>query len=167
MRPTFPIPARLVVMALAALMLLGASFAALANEPMRLPVDVDRLAIVAADGAVRARFDIEIARTGDQHMRGLMYRTDLPENRAMLFVFDAAGQRAFWMKDTPTPLDIIFAAEDGTIVRVARNTVPFSTVPIRSGAPALYVLEVHAGTAEALGIEAGDRLVHPAVGGGG
>jgi uncharacterized membrane protein (UPF0127 family) len=39
-------------------------------------------------------------------------------------------------------------------------------VPIRSGAPALYVLEVHAGTAETLGIEAGDRLVHPAIGGG-
>ncbi|MCR9123823.1 MAG: DUF192 domain-containing protein [Phyllobacteriaceae bacterium] len=146
------------------LVLVAASLVALANEPMRLPVDPAQLAVTSADGKERARFDLEIARTGDEHMRGLMHRTDLPADRAMLFVFDAAGQRAFWMKDTPLPLDIIFAAEDGTIVRVARDTVPFSTVPIRSGAPALYVLEVHAGTTEALGIVAGDRLVHPAIG---
>ncbi|WP_245412723.1 DUF192 domain-containing protein [Oceaniradius stylonematis] len=153
-------------MVLAALMVLGASFAVLANEPMRLPVDPAQLSVLSAEGEVRARFDLEIARTGEQHMRGLMHRTDLPENRAMLFVFEVSGPRAFWMKDTPLPLDIVFAAADGTIVRVARDTVPFSTVPIRSGAPALYVLEVHAGTAETLGIEAGDRLVHPAIGGG-
>lgn len=166
MHPLVSIRSRLTVTALAMLMVVAASLAVLANEPMRLPVDPAQLAVTSVDGEERARFDLEIARTGEEHMRGLMHRTDLPADRAMLFIFDAVGQRAFWMKDTPLPLDIIFAAEDGTIVRVARDTVPFSTVPIRSGAPALYVLEVHAGTAEARGIAAGDRLVHPAIGGG-
>jgi len=166
MHPAIPIRSRLTAIALAVLMVLGASLAVLADEPMRLPVDPAPLSVVAADGEVRARFDLEIARTGDEHMRGLMYRTDLPGDRAMLFVFKAVGQRAFWMKDTPLPLDIVFAAENGTIVRIARNTVPFSTVPIRSGAPALYVLEIHAGTADAFGIAAGDRLAHPAIGDG-
>ncbi|MBO6639543.1 MAG: DUF192 domain-containing protein [Roseitalea sp.] len=152
---------------LALVLVLWAGIASPAAEPMRLPVDPARLEVVATDGTIRGRFDLEIARTGDEHMRGLMHRTDLPADRAMLFVFEAAGQRAFWMKDTPLPLDIVFADQSGAIVRIARHTVPFSTVPVRSGAPALYVLEIHAGTAGALGMRAGDRLVHPAIGSGG
>lgn len=135
-----------------------------ADEPMRLPVDAAALDVIGADGETKARFDLEIARTGAERARGLMHRTDLPEDRAMLFVFDAEAPRSFWMQNTPTSLDIIFADGAGTIVRVAERTVPSSTTPIRSGAPAQYVLEVHAGTAERLGIAAGDRLVHPAIG---
>lgn len=134
-----------------------------AQEPMRLPVDPVALAVVGAEGGRKAEFDIEIARTGAQHMRGLMHRVDLPADRGMLFVFEREALRSFWMRDTPTPLDIVFADARGTIVRIAEGTVPFSTVPIRSGAAARFVLEVHAGTADRFAMGAGDRLVHPAV----
>lgn len=137
---------------------------ALANEPMRLPVDPVPLTVAGADGTQKALFDIEIAASGADRSRGLMYRTDLPEDRGMLFVFDEEGPRSFWMRDTPTPLDIIFADSVGVIVRIARQTVPYSTIPIRSGGPSQYVLEVHAETTERLGIVAGDRLAHPTIG---
>ncbi len=151
-------------LAAVALALVAACWAgsAFAQEPMRLPVDAVPLVVAAPDGAERARFEVEIARTPSQHQRGLMFRTDLPRNRAMLFVFDGEAQRSFWMRNTPTPLDIIYADGQGDIVSIARDTVPFSTRSIPSGAPARYVLEVHAGLTGLLGIRPGDRLRHPA-----
>ena len=133
------------------------------GQPMRLPVDLAQLVIRAPDGSERARFDLEIARSDREHARGLMHRTDLPPDRAMLFVFADDDMRYFWMKDTPSSLDIIFVARDGTILNIARDTVPFSTVPIPSSAPAGFVLEVLAGTAARLSIAPGDRLDHPEV----
>ena len=157
-------PFRTVVPFLLLLFVAAAASPVRAQEPMRLPVDPVALQVVGVDGGTKARFDLEIARTGAQRARGLMHRTDLPGDRAMLFVFDAEAPRSFWMQNTPTSLDIIFADRGGVIVRVAERTVPFSTASIRSGAPARYVLEVHAGTAERLGIAVGDRLEHPAIG---
>lgn len=133
------------------------------GQPMRLPVDLTQLVIRAPDGTEKARFDLEIARTDREHARGLMHRTDMPASRAMLFVFPDDELRYFWMKDTPSSLDIIFVARDGTILNIARDTVPFSTDPIASSGPAGFVLEVLAGTSAQLSIVPGDRLDHPEV----
>lgn len=151
---------------LAAILIAAMLFAlatARAQAPMRLPVDPVALVVVGAEGGRKAQFDIEIARTGAQRMRGLMHRLDLPADRGMLFVFEDEAPRSFWMQNTPTPLDIVFADANGSIVRIARETVPLSTASIRSGGAARFVLEVHAGTAERLGMGTGDRLVHPAI----
>ena len=155
---------RTVLAFLAMVFVLSGLVPAAAETPMRLPVDAVPLVVQGPDGTGKARFDVEVARTGEQHMRGLMHRTDLPIDRGMLFVFQAETPRSFWMQNTPTPLDIVFADAGGVIVRIAQGTVPFSTVPIRSGGPAQYVLEVHAGETGRLGIGAGDRLVHPQIG---
>ena len=134
------------------------------GEPMRLAVDAAPLVIKGPDGSQRAVFDVEIARSDSEHSSGLMYRTDLPANRAMLFAFQDDDQRYFWMKNTPSSLDILFVARDGTVLNIARDTVPFSTEPIPSDGDAGFVLEVLAGTTARLGIVPGDRLVHPEVG---
>lgn len=139
---------------------------ALADTPMRLPVDAAVLAVVDSQGVVKARFSVEIARDHEERSRGLMHRTDLPADRAMLFIFDDVGPRAFWMHNTPLPLDILYADGEGMIVSIAADTTPFSRTAIPSGAPARHVLEVHAGTAARLGIVIGDRLDHPAIGPG-
>ena len=144
-------------------LLLVAASSAYAETPMRLPVDAVPLSISSADGTKRAEFSIEIARTSEQHSRGLMFRTDLPANGAMLFVFPEEQPRAFWMRNTPTSLDIIYADANGRIVSIAERTVPFSTRPIPSGEQAQYVLEVHAGTSGLLGIAPGDLLLHPEI----
>ena len=101
---------------------------------------------------------VEIADDNAERSRGLMYRTDLAANAGMLFLFDAEQPRAFWMKNTPLPLDILYIAGDGRIVAIAEHTKPFSTDPIPSRTPALNVLEVNAGFAKRNGIAVGDRV---------
>ena len=117
------------------------------------------LEIVTKTG-VRA-FSVEMAVTPDQLSRGLMFRTELPDGRGMLFDFKQEQIITMWMKNTPLPLDMIFIRGDGLIVRIAEQTTPFSTTTIPSGAPARAVLEVIGGTARKQGIAPGDRVVHP------
>ena len=47
-------------------------------------------------------------------------------DRGMIFPYDPPQPAAFWMKNTLIPLDIIFIRPDGTIARIAANTVPLS-----------------------------------------
>jgi uncharacterized protein len=116
------------------------------------------------------RFCVELADTAEEQRQGLMFRTDLKPDGGMLFApYPAAGtgpqEASFWMKNTPSPLDIIFIRADRTIARVAENTVPFSEEPVSSGEPVAAVLEVPAGRAAALGIHEGDRVSWPVDGG--
>jgi uncharacterized protein len=116
------------------------------------------------------RFCVELADTAEEQRQGLMFRTDLQPNGGMLFAPYPPGgtgprEASFWMKNTPSPLDIIFIRADGTIARVAADTVPFSEEPVSSGEPVAAVLEVPAGRAAALGIAEGDRVSWPVEGG--
>ncbi|MGK6320609.1 DUF192 domain-containing protein [Sphingomonas sp. DT-204] len=120
--------------------------------------------ITSANG--RHIFTAEIARTPAEQERGLMFRTDLGKDDAMIFVpYPANGgpprEASFWMKNTPTPLDIIFIRADGTIATIAENAVPFSTDPIPSGEPVAAVLEIVGGRAAELGIATGDKVAWP------
>ncbi|MEM0898665.1 MAG: DUF192 domain-containing protein [Pseudomonadota bacterium] len=157
-------PFTLIAFAAVFVLAIATAFAFNSQEPMRLPVDPDRLQILSADqSAQRTEFDLEIADDTRERSAGLMHRTDLPKDRGMLFVWPEASQRFFWMENTPTPLDIIFANGTGQVVRIARDTVPFSTSPIPSGQRAKYVLEIHAGLSSKFGLQVGDLLIHPAI----
>ncbi|MDB5696767.1 MAG: hypothetical protein JWN21_2310 [Sphingomonas bacterium] len=112
------------------------------------------------------RFDVEVVGTAAAQERGLMYRTDLKPNGGMLFWPYPPGGGAprpasFWMKNTPTPLDIIFIRADGTIARLAENTIPFSETPIASGEPVAAVLELVGGRAAETGVSEGDKVSWP------
>lgn len=108
-------------------------------------------------------FRAEIARTPAEQERGLMFRTGLQPDFAMLFApYPAAGggphEANFWMKNTPSPLDIIYIRADGTIARIAENAVPFSETLLPSGEPVAAVLEIPGGRAAELGIGEGDAV---------
>lgn len=110
---------------------------------------------------------VELARTAKEQERGLMFRTDLKPGGGMLFYpYPPDGgpprEANFWMKNTPTPLDIVFIRADGTIARIAENTVPYSEVPVPSGEPVSAVLELVGGQAAVLGLSEGDRVTLPA-----
>lgn len=124
----------------------------------------DDLVAVIATGSSEHRFTIEVADTPDERARGLMFRETMAPDAGMLFDYgsDQTGV-AFWMKNTPLPLDMIFIREDGTITQVAADTTPYSLEPIASREPVRFVLEVNAGTAAKLGITPGGRLRHPRV----
>lgn len=122
---------------------------------------MEDLSIVSAEAT--HEFKVEVASTDRQRAQGLMLRETMAGDHGMLFVFDAEGDRYFWMKDTPLSLDIIFADADGVIVRIAERTTPFSQKIIPSREAAMFVLELNAGQSEKLGISAGDRLVSPSI----
>jgi len=136
--------------------------AAAQEAPMLLPVDAAPLAIMRGEAKI-AQFAIEVADDSDERSRGLMFRTEFPDDRAMLFVFDETREVAFWMQNTPRSLDMLFVRENGELASIARDTKPFSTAAVPSGEPVLYVLEINAGLADTLGIAPGDRLVHPII----
>jgi hypothetical protein len=104
------------------------------------------------------RFTVEVARTPEQQAMGLMHRQSLAPDRGMLFPYAPPQNASFWMKNTLIPLDIIFIREDGTVARVAENTVPLSLDPIPSLEPVAAVLEIAGGRAAELGIQAGDKV---------
>ncbi|WP_246681526.1 DUF192 domain-containing protein [Candidatus Tokpelaia sp.] len=132
------------------------------NTPMALPVD--KAPLIVATNKGRQIFAAEIARSDDEKARGLMYRRQFPENRAMMFVF-APEERVvtMWMDNTPLPLDMIFADKQGKIVYIYEHAEPFSHKLISSLHPVSYVVELRAGQARARGIKAGQKMLHPAI----
>jgi len=117
------------------------------------------LSILTQDGA-RHDFTVELALTPSQIERGLMHRTDLPENAGMLFWFGDEAERGFWMKNTLLPLDMLFIRRDGTIHHIHKRAKPHDLTSILSRGPVAAVLEVNGGRAEALGIRPGDTIHH-------
>jgi hypothetical protein len=107
-------------------------------------------------------FQVEQAKTAAEQERGLMFRTDLADNGGMMFwPYPPEGpprEANFWMKNTPSALDIIFIRADGTIAHIAENAVPFDETPLPSGEPVGAVLEIKGGRAAALGIAEGDKV---------
>jgi uncharacterized membrane protein (UPF0127 family) len=110
------------------------------------------------------RFSVELARTPDQQMQGLMYRRKLDPNAGMLFIYQEPVTARYWMKNTYIPLDMIFIAPDGRIASIAERTVPLSLATISSDGPVIAVLELNGGTVSRLGIKVGDRVVQAALG---
>ena len=105
---------------------------------------------------------LEVANTSEERKEGLMHRQSLPENHGMLFVYDDADQRSFWMKNTYVPLDIIFVAPNGTVLNVEHATPgPEDDGELdsyRSDGDAQYVVELERGFANRTGVEAGTEL---------
>lgn len=99
------------------------------------------------------RFNVEVARTDAEQDKGLMFRTSLPADGGMLFPFEKPRIGSFWMKNTLIPLDIFFIRADGSIDRIAENTIPESLEPVVSGGEVSAVLELVGGTAARLNID--------------
>lgn len=105
----------------------------------------------------------QVASTPEQRATGLMFRSEMPANEGMLFVFEESAGQCFWMKNTLLPLTAAFVADDGTIVNLA-DMQPQSLDSHCSDKPVRYVLEMHQGWFSKRGIQAGARLSGQAFG---
>jgi uncharacterized membrane protein (UPF0127 family) len=107
------------------------------------------------------RYTIEIAADNASREHGLMDRTEMAADHGMLFVFDDDAPRAFWMKNTKIPLDMLFFDGDKKLVSIQHDVQPCVSDPCpgySSGAPARYVLELNAGESAKLGLTSGDPI---------
>ncbi len=106
-------------------------------------------------------FEVELARTHQERSTGLMGRESLDKDEGMLFFFDKEGRHSFWMKNTLTPLDIIWIDSNKEVIFISKNTQPCKTdfcPTITPDKKAKYVLEINGGTADEIGLAVGSQL---------
>ncbi|WP_375256096.1 DUF192 domain-containing protein [Yoonia sp.] len=134
----------------------------LAAQPLWATCAEDKVTIKGDFG--QASFTVEIADDNAERAEGLMFVEEMPTFSGMLFVYDRAQPVSFWMKNTLIPLDMLFVAPDGEVLRIHENAIPGDLTPIPGGDGVQMVLEINGGMASRLGISVGDVLQHPSFG---
>ena len=66
----------------------------------------------------KATLTTEIAATGAQEERGLMFRPKLGDNDGMIFILPTIQTAEFWMKSTLIPLSVAYIDRDGVILEI-------------------------------------------------
>lgn len=103
---------------------------------------------------------VTVADTPAEREQGLSGRTALAPGSGMLFVFDVDDVWKIWMKDMHIGIDIIWLAQDGTIIDIEQFVSPESyPATFTPRAPARYVLELGAGEAATYRLKIGDKLI--------
>lgn len=110
------------------------------------------------DTILLARVQVAVADTPAERAQGLMHRALPDDGFGMLFVFDTAAPRTFWMHNTPGPLDMLFLDNAGRVRQIIANAPAFSDRQLASRGPARYVLEVPGGFAHRHHINPGTRI---------
>jgi len=118
-----------------------------------LPISVNTIVGAGAIG-------LEVAQTPQEQAIGLMFRTELPDDRGMLFPIAPPRNVRFWMRNVQIELDMIFLRE-GIVQAIIPNVPPcFSDTCPSYGPdfPVDGVIELKGGRAAQLGLKIGDRI---------
>lgn len=139
----------------------GFAFVACAKEP------APAAAVAAAPKTVADFFPIgvggktvrmQLAVRLPEMQRGLMERRDLGRDDGMLFVYEKPQQMSFWMRNTPTALDIGFFNAAGVLEEIY-PLHPFDERTVSSrGTRLRFALETNQGWYAANGIKPGAQL---------
>lgn len=156
----------------AALALLApAAFAQLPPAPVGDPAhpetviefgEPETVIVETVDGDVV--FEALIADSDTERQRGLMFREELADNEGMLFDYQEVQTVSMWMRNTLIPLDLIYIAPDGEVLKIIANARPHSLRSLPSDFPVLGVLEVRGGLTRDAGIQPGDIVRHETFG---
>ena len=137
----------------------GAATAVSRETPARHPESgLPIIPLSVHRGGTNLSFHVEVASTGPEQAKGLMFRTALGPDEGMIFPMYPPRRAAFWMRNTVIPLDIIFIGPDGRILNIAANAEPYSERPLPSAGEVKGVLELRGGRAAELGIVPGDKV---------
>jgi uncharacterized protein len=98
---------------------------------------------------------VEVARTPEERVKGLMGRKHMDKDGGMLFIFETEDYHGFWMKDTLIPLSIAFINKEGRIVKITEMK-PLRLESHGPPEPVLYALEMNKGWFSHHAIKAGD-----------
>lgn len=117
------------------------------------------LEFLKKDGKTQIKkIDVELAENDEERMQGMMYRKSMDDEKGMLFIFQREEPQSFWMKNTIIPLDIMYVNSKKEIVKIHKNTTPFSESSLPSEKPATYVVEVSGGFTDRYGVKEGDII---------
>lgn len=138
-----------------------ASSAACPPDP-EPPRELPTAMVAFPDAPGGPHVNVELAKTGHDVEKGLMYRRSMGEEHGMLFKLDERRDHTFWMQNTCIPLDMLFVDDDGTIVGVYESAPPLTTATRSVGCPSSCVLEVNAGWVRRHGVKPGQKMGIPA-----
>ena len=99
----------------------------------------------------------EVAADFGSRAQGLMYRTAMPSNAGMLFIFDEVSTPCMWMKNTLIALSVAFIDEHGAITNV-EDMAPQTEDSHCASRPARYALEMNRGWFAARGVKPGSHI---------
>ncbi len=108
---------------------------------------------------------LEVAQTEKEIERGLMYRTSLPEDQGMVFIFTPPRPVNFWMAHCFISLDMLFV-KNGKIIKIFENVPPCRaqnerdcpTYPAGAGLEVSEVVELAAGYSKRHNVKVGDPV---------
>lgn len=101
---------------------------------------------------------LQFAVTNVEMQRGLMERRDLQPDQGMIFVYNRPQSLSFWMRNTPTPLDIGFFTADGEL-REIYALHPYDETAVGSRRRDLqFAVEMNQGWFKANDVKPGDKL---------
>jgi hypothetical protein len=89
--------------------------------------------------------EAEVAREPVEVATGMMFRTNMAANEAMLFLLPARQQASFYMRNTVIPLSCSYMDDEGAILEI-HDMKPKDETPILSASSNIqFVLEVNQG----------------------
>jgi len=103
----------------------------------------------------------ELAVTDEERQLGLMHRKKINPDQGMLLVFERENFYSIWMKNMKIPLDILWLDREKRIVHIERDVPPCKEDPCptyTSRFPAIYVLELKAGSVKEHKLKMYDRI---------
>ncbi len=106
----------------------------------------------------KASLTTEIAATGAQQERGLMYRTSLADNDGMIFLLPKVTTATFWMKNTLIPLSVAFIDKNGVILEIHDMKAQDETITRSDSDKVAYALETNLHWFALNGVKPGDKI---------
>ncbi|MCK5549844.1 MAG: DUF192 domain-containing protein [Hyphomicrobiaceae bacterium] len=128
--------------------------------PLAAKVRVEQLWLITSSGQEHS-IEVEVATALREKQLGLMFRTELADEKGMLFPYESPQEVTMWMRNTYIPLDMVFIRADGVVHRIEKRAEPMSERIIASDGEVTAVLELAGGAADRLGLKVGDRVRHP------
>jgi uncharacterized protein len=111
--------------------------------------------LTVSGGGASHQFSIWIANTEPREEQGLMFVRELAADKGMVFTGEQPRVWTMWMKNTFIPLDMLFIATDGHVVKIA-HAIPHDETTISSDVPVSGVIELQGGISEKLHLKVGD-----------
>lgn len=139
---------------MASLLLVGCGRGAAPAEAAAPRTVADFFDVRLGDRVVQLQFAV----TNTEMQRGLMGRRDLKPDHGMVFVYGRPQKLSFWMRNTPTPLDIGYFTADG-VLREIYAMHPFDETAVPSVRDDLqFAVEMNQGWYQASNVRPGAQL---------